>query len=207
MRQEVVIKGKGLAGTSDLTLLARIKPGFVPALDSVTYKSRAKRILKTLHLGRTSAHEYALVRPISDAVERIGRIHSVRVMVVEADDTILLSATFDGSWESYFRVLWQKTGRLLDAIYCNTENYITAWDHSYDEWRAWARSVQLETDFFYAQPSITVDDGRYARNIQEHALCHPTPTAAPPEASEKAELDNMRMVLPSVEGLARGTRI
>jgi len=195
MRQEVVIKGKGLAGSSDLTLLAKIKPGFVPALDSVTYKSRAKRLLKTLHLGRTSAHEYALVRPISDAVERVGRIHSVRVMVIEEDDRILLSATFDGSWEAYFRVLWQKTGRLLDAIYCNTVDYVSAWDHSYEEWRAWARSVQQETDFFYGQPSMTVDDGRYLRDAEQHALCAVNPA--------QGELENMRMTVSSVEDVAQ----
>ena len=193
MRREVVLKGKGLAGSSDLTLVSRIKPGLVPALDSVTYTTRLKRLLKTLNLGRQSSHEYALTRPLSDAVERIGRIHSVRVVVLEPEDSVLLAATFDGSWESYFRTLWQKTGRLLDAIYCNTEDYVTAWDHSCDEWMAWARRVQRETDFFYGMPSVTVDDQRLWRQHERQARRH-----APAEAERRA----LRLPLKTVEQAA-----
>lgn len=193
MRREVVVKGKGLAGSSDLTLVSRIKPGFVPALDAVTYKSRVRRLLKTLNLGRQSSHEYSLARPLSDAVERIGRIHSVRVVVLEEEDSLLLAATFDGSWESYFRTLWQKTGRLLDAIYCNTEDYVTAWDHSCDEWMDWARRVQRETDFFYGVPSVTVDDQRLWRQHERQAR-----RLVPGDA----ELRSLRQPVNSVEQVA-----
>jgi Dyp-type peroxidase family len=202
MRREVVLKGKGLAGSSDLTLLAPVRPGFVPALDSVTYASRVKRLLQTLHAGRASAHEYALVRPLSDAVERVGRIHSVRVVLIEPDNKVLLSATFDGSWEAYFRVLWQKTGRLLDVIYCNTVDYVTAWDHPYEEWLAWARRVQLETDFFYGVPSATVDDQRFLRDMERRSIRHPASAADPVDV----DLRNARYVLPSVEAVARSTQ-
>jgi hypothetical protein len=37
MRAELVIKGKSLTGSSDLTLLAPIKPGLVPSLEAITY--------------------------------------------------------------------------------------------------------------------------------------------------------------------------
>ena len=83
MRREVTIKTRSLAGTSDLTLLAPIKPGLVPSLESLTYKTRAKRLLRALTSLRAASHESALLRPFSDAVERVGRIHSVRVAVIE----------------------------------------------------------------------------------------------------------------------------
>ncbi len=62
---------------------------------------------KTLNNGRSSAHEYSLLRAFSDGVERVGKIQSVRVALVEPDP-VLLSVTFDVGWESYLRVLWQR---------------------------------------------------------------------------------------------------
>lgn len=163
MRSELIIKSRSLVGASDLTLLAPIKTGLVASLESVTYKTRIKRLLKTLNGGRASSHEYALLRPFSDAVDRVGKIHSVRVAIVEPDK-LLLSVTFDGGQESYLRVLWQKVGTLLDLIFCNTEAYVSAWDHSFEDWAGWVREVQIETDFFYGMPGLTVDDVQYLRN-------------------------------------------
>ena len=57
MREELIVKSKRLRGATDLTLLAPLRPGLVPALDALTYKTRAKRLLKTLHMARTSAQE------------------------------------------------------------------------------------------------------------------------------------------------------
>ena len=163
MRRELIVKTKSLAGSSDLTLLATIKPGLVSSLESVTYKTRVKRLLKALTMARASSHEYVLLRPFSDAVERVGKIHSVRVAVIEPEDKILLAVTFDGTWEAYIRVLWQKVGALLDVIFCNTVDYVSAFDSSFEEWEAWARRVQIESAVFYGMPGLTVDDVQYLR--------------------------------------------
>lgn len=173
MRRELIVKSKSLGGVSDLTLLAPLKKGLVPALDAVTYKTRVRRLLKTLSIGRAASHEYALLRPFSDAVERVGKIHSVRVAVVEPEDKVLLAVTFDGTWEAYLRVLWQKVGTLLDVIFCNTEDYPSAVDHSFEEWSSWVRSVQIETDFFYGTPRLTVDDVQYLRREERLHRHHP----------------------------------
>jgi Dyp-type peroxidase family len=162
MRRELIVKTKSLAGTSDLTLFAPIKPGFVSSLESVTYKTRVKRLLRTLTSLRSTSHESALLRPFSDAVERVGKIHSVRVAVIEPEDKVLLAVTFDGAWESYIRVLWQKVGGLLDVIFCNTEGYVSACDHGFPEYLEWARRIQTESAFFYAAPH-TVDDVPYLK--------------------------------------------
>lgn len=187
MRKELIVKSKTLVGSTDLTLLAPMKLGLVPSLDAVTYKTRVKRLLKTLNLGRTSAHEYALLRPFSDAVERVGKIQSVRVAVVEpADggrDQVLLAVTFDGTWESYIRVLWQKVGTLLDVIFCNTEGYVSAYDHSFDEWAAWVRSVQIETSFFYGMPGLSVDDVQYLRGEERRHRAEPAGLADPADSA------------------------
>ncbi|MDE2145355.1 MAG: hypothetical protein KGJ24_01555 [Burkholderiales bacterium] len=158
MRRELITKSRNLVGTSDLTLLAPIRPGLVPSFNSISHKSRIKSLLQALNAGRSSAHEYALLRPFSDAVERVGKIHSVRVAVLEPENQVLLAVTFDGSWEAYLRVLWQKVGTLLDIIFYDTEGYVCAYDRPYDEWAGWVRRVQVETHFYYGTPALTVGD-------------------------------------------------
>jgi Dyp-type peroxidase family len=161
MRRQLTIKTRALGGVSDLTLIADIKPGLIPSLDAVSYKTRLKRLLETLNAIRSVSHEYTLLRPISDAVERVGKIHSVRVALIEAQDKVLLAVTFDAAWESYIRVLWQKVGTLLDVIFCNTVGYVSAFDNTFENWAAWVARVQIETNFFYAMPQTTVQDVWY----------------------------------------------
>lgn len=201
MRKELIVKSRSLGGVSDLTLLAELEDGFVPALDAVTYKTRVKRLLKTLSLGRASSHEYALLRPFSDAVERVGKIHSVRVAVVEPNK-VLLAVTFDGSWEAYLRVLWQKVGALLDVIFCNTKNYPAACDSPFEEWSAWVRRVQIETDFFYGMPRLTVDDVQYLRRHEQIHRTVPVAAGSGVAAGSSAALGAVRMANRSAE--ARG---
>jgi deferrochelatase/peroxidase EfeB len=163
MRRELNIKTCSLTGTSDITIIAPIRKGLVPGLETVTYKSRARRVLRTLHASRLASHESELIRVLSDAIERVGRIHSVRVAVIEPGDQILLAVTFDGSFESYVRVIWQKVSRLLDLIFCNTEDYVTGWDHSFDDWARWFRQRQTQTSFFYSAPGVSAPDQIYLR--------------------------------------------
>lgn len=129
MHRDVKVNTPSLAGGTELLVMAPIKRGFVPTLDSVTYTSRVKALLRGLQLSRQSQHEYRLLRVVSDAVERVGVIHTLRVLVVDGErdgeDKILLSVNFDGAYEAYVRVIWQKASRLLDLIFCNTEGYPT----------------------------------------------------------------------------------
>ena len=197
MQRDLIVKGRSLGGTSDLTLLATIKPGFVESLESVTYKTRVKRVLETLHSARMASHEHATARFLSDAVERVGAIHSVRVAVLEPEDKVLLVVTFDGSWESYVRVLWDKVGTLLDLIFCGTVDYVTAHDHTFDEWQEWARRVQIETGFFYGPADSTARDVLYQRRIERMR-----------QRGLGTEVNERRAVLPSAEdAVALTTRV
>jgi deferrochelatase/peroxidase EfeB len=191
MQRELFVKGRSLGGCSDLTLLAPIKPGFVESLESVTYKTRIKRVLDALHGARTASHEQHTAGLLSDAVERVGAIHSVRVAVLEPEDKVLLAVTFDGSRDSYIRVLWDKVGTLLDLIFCGTVDYVTAFDHSFDEWCAWADRVQVETRFFYGPPEETARDALYYRRIERMEV-----------RGAGGALCQMHAVLPSAEAAA-----
>lgn len=83
MQPEFEIKTPSLAASTELLVMAPIRRGFVPSLDTITYKSRVKLLLRLLHAGRQSQHEYRPLRTMSDAVERVGVIRSLRVAVVE----------------------------------------------------------------------------------------------------------------------------
>lgn len=170
MQRELIIKSRSLGGSSDLTLLAPIRPGFIDSLESITYKTRVKRVLEALHGARQSTHEYKTARLLSDSIERVGVILSVRVAVIEPEDKVLLVVTFDGNWESYIRVLWDKVGTLLDLIFCSTVDYVNAYEHRFDEWLEWARRVQLETGFFYGPPDTTAKDALYMRRIERMSV-------------------------------------
>jgi Dyp-type peroxidase family len=191
MQRELIMKGNSLGVTSDLTLMAQIKPGFIDSLESMTYKTRVKRVLTALHGARQSAHEYATARLLSDAVERVGVIHSVRVVVMEPEGKVLLSVSFDGPWEAYIRVLWDKVGALLDLIFCNTIDYPISWESSFEQWAGWAHKVQRETGFFYGPPETTAADVLYDRRLlvmrERHAVC------------PHGRLDELRAVLPPAE--------
>src|SRR5229473_6735536 len=112
---------KHLQGITDLTLLAPIKQGLIEGLDTRTYKSRLKLLLKTLNALRSSSREYALIHPFSDSAERIRTIHSLRLAIFEPEDKLLLAVTFDRPWEPYIRIIWRDVGTLLDVIFCNCE--------------------------------------------------------------------------------------
>lgn len=191
MRRDSTHKTCSLLGASDLMVIAPIKRGLVPSLDAMTYKTRVKRVLRTLHLSRTLAHENELARVLSDAVERVGRIHSVRIVVLEARDQVLLAVTFDGAWESYVRVIWQKVARLLDLVFCNTEGYVLGGESSYEAWGDWLRSAQAKTSFLYSTPGLTVDDTHYLR-MEERLL----------RRTAHADVDLVRLAVSSAEETA-----
>jgi Dyp-type peroxidase family len=163
MHAELVVKTPSLAGSSELLVIAPIKPGFVPSLDAITYTTRSRMLLRALHAARRNAHEFNLFRAVSDAVERVGVIQTLRLAVLEPDGqasagSILLSVNFDGSYEAYVRTIWQKSARLLDLIFCNTLGHVTGWDHSHDQWSEWLRSRQVDTPFYYGPPGIAKPD-------------------------------------------------
>ncbi|MEH2623784.1 Dyp-type peroxidase family [Bradyrhizobium sp. AZCC 1719] len=166
MQIDVQSKSKSLLGVTDLTLAATIKPGLIPALDSRSYESRLRLLLRTLNTLRVSSLEAEPTPLIADAVDRIRAIHSFRLAIVgeEPPRRLLLSVAFDGGWEPYMRRIWRDLGPLLDVIFCNCEGYLDAHSHNYPAYAGWVRSAQVETQFFYNASSLTVNDLHYLRD-------------------------------------------
>lgn len=164
MRAELIVKTRTLVGVSDLTIAAPLRKGLVPSLEAVSYRTRARTVMRVLSSSRSSSQEYALLRPFSDSVERVGGIHSVRIALI--DDKVMLAATFDGNFDAYMRVLYQKVATLLDLIFCNTEGHRGCHVASFEQWRDWVYSCQVETDLFYSHPGLAYDDVQYLREAE-----------------------------------------
>lgn len=197
MRRPFDAKSTHLGQSSDLTLLAPLRQGWVDSLEAVTYKSRTKRLLQALHGMRSRSHEYAHVRLVSDAVERVEVIQSVRVVVIEPQDLVMLSVSFDGNWNAYLRTLWHRVGGLLDLIFCNTVDYDDARLNSFETWAAWVRRVQTETPFFYGPPATTARDLLFQRRQERDRLAEP--------AGATRDLAEISDVLPSAEDEVKAT--
>lgn len=166
------VTSKHLQGVTELTLLADVKPGLIPALDSCSYETRLGLVMRTLTGLRASSREHSPIRPFSDAVERIQEIHSFRLAVIQpkpgegVTKRLMLAVGFDGGWEQYIRRVWRDLGPLLDVMFCNTTDYKSAFDHSFQDYVAWIRSKQVEAGFFYNASAHTVTDLQYLRQLE-----------------------------------------
>ena len=185
---ERLVSSKHLEGINDLTLTAPIKQGFIDAFESVTYETRLRATMKTLFKMRSTAREHSEIKPFIDTAEHIQALLDFRLAILDdvSPPRLLLGATFDRPFEPYMRLIWDPLGSLLDIVFCNCEGYVTANDHSFEDYLAWVRSAQVDSDFFYAASGTTVIDVQYLSEIERlHREGVPEPSSArsaPPSA-------------------------
>ncbi|MGE0859440.1 MAG: Dyp-type peroxidase [Gammaproteobacteria bacterium] len=161
-----------LEGVTDLTVVARLKPGAVPgAFNTVPYAERLKRVLTTLNALRQAARESSLVKnPFPDAVARFRTVHFFRFGVLPAEGAqdrprLFLNVTVDSGWEPYMRFIWKPIGSMLDILFCHCEDYPLARVASYQEYIAWVRNHEVMGRFFFTDSTATVTDGHYLRSL------------------------------------------
>lgn len=166
---EAEISTKHLRGTSDLTLLADIKPGLISSLDTRTYLTRLRVVLRTLHMLRVTAREYSFVRPFSDSTDRIRTITDLRIAIHEDENRprLMLSVTFDRPWEPYLRTIWRDVGKQLDLIFSNCADYPISTLSSFETYGKWIRDARTNTQFFYKPSALTFDDELYLRQTEK----------------------------------------
>ena len=210
MQTDVQAKSKSLLGVSDLTLMAPIKRGLIPALDARSYESRLRLLLKTLSALRASSLEAEPTPLIDDMIDRIRAIHSFRLVIVGVEPKMLvLSVAFDGGWEPYMRLIWRDLGPLLDVIFINCEGYLSSNDHGFAAYAGWVRSAQVSTEFFYNATGLSVNDLHYLRCAEKVRLDGkaPAPPKAPPlpQAPPLPKSDIVELALPAVTALYRLT--
>ena len=155
-----------LSGITELSCLMPLKPGFVEALDTRTYATRARIVMKVLNDLRKSAREQRLRRPLVDLVDAAGPIHAFSIGLVN-DRQLMLSVTFDQAWEPYMRTVWAELGPLLDLLTCHCEGadaHLSA--HGFDRFSEYLRRHQVEMGMFYVESPMSVFDNRYLRSVE-----------------------------------------
>jgi Dyp-type peroxidase family len=159
------VTSKSLRTTAELTLIADIKPGFVPMPDLMSYVTRLGMLLKTLfELRKRSVEQQpsGYVGPL----EKLRSLHFVRWSILDGRK-LLLAVEFDRAWEPYIRGIVDDAGPFLDVIFCHCVGYEGhATIDGYAKFAEWVRARQVDVPFFYAgAPDLTVDDQRYLREL------------------------------------------
>lgn len=161
------VTSRRLRHASELMLLIPVRKGFVEGVAPLTsYASRLRRLLESLSdVRRVNLEQQRLLT--ADPIDALRSIYVTQWAVLERPGSpqLMVCSSFDRSWEDYFHLLVDRTGALLDAIFCHCEDYAgnTCRD-GFERFTRWIRRWQQPCSFFYvAAPDITVDDLRHAR--------------------------------------------
>ena len=158
-----------LRNTHELFLLVPVKPGFIEGADRRTsYASRLRMLLNLLFAPTQSVVERTLMPRLSfaDELQNIYHFHYGVVQRFQRSE-LILSATFDSSWEAYFRNLVDGVGDFLDAVFCHCEGFEgrTCRD-GYEPFASFIREHQVQAGILYtATPDLTTDDLRMLRQM------------------------------------------
>lgn len=177
------VDSKNLSGVSDLVIFAPIKEGFIDAFGNVTFESRLRIVAEALHKLRKNVREFQLIEPFADPTKRILSLLDFRIGIVDRDlygfgrnseddgarlrprKHMFLTATFDGAWEPYMRLIWRPLGEFLDLVLCNCDGYVPS-GRGYEDYIKWVRGHLLDTAIFYAVSDLTVKDGLYLESVE-----------------------------------------
>src|ERR1041384_3557297 len=203
------ISSKNLKSSTELTVLANIKPGLVQIPDPMSYSTRLERLLDVLFQQRKKGVELGgsgFIGPL----EQLRSLHFVHWAIIDSGTRLLLTVAFDKPWEPYIRGIVDDAGPILDVIFFHCEGYEqSSTRHGYPAFAKWVRERQQTTNFFYADfPELSVDD---TRSLQELRSLHDAPDARlaslamPLEARTERLVpqDNPMQLLQAVLGLYR----
>ena len=169
----------GLAGVTNLSVLAPIKPGLVEGFEPISYLDRLGKVLKALQSARQNVRESELKPPIfPDAIGQFGIIHHFRYAIVPPEPgaeeqpldgiwRLSLNVTFDGGWEPYMRVIYRDIGTLLDLLFCHSPKYPGSRTSSFDAYCKWVRDNEIFGGIFYADSAMMLGDHDYLGRVEK----------------------------------------
>ena len=161
------VSSKNLKGSTELTVIAKIKPGLVEIPDPMSYSTRLERLLDVLFNQRKNSVEVGntgFVGPL----EQLRSLHFVHWAIIDQGTRLLLTVAFDKPWEPYMRSIVDDAGPILDVIFFHCEGYEgSTTRHGYLNFAEWVRARQQTTNFFFADfPELAVDDIRYLQKLK-----------------------------------------
>lgn len=189
-----------LGSSTNLAVLAPIKPGLTDAQEPISYVERLQRLLDALHASRRNLRESELVpSAVPDTIGRFGVIQNFRYAIwpplrrldnlVEPGPFYLsLNVSFDGGWEPYMRVIYRDIGPFLDALFCHCEGYPGSASASFDDYCRWVRANELSAGIYYNDSPATPGDAHYGA-LLERAQRRTSPPADADVAAAAAHID------------------
>ncbi len=176
------VNSLSLGASTNLALMAPIKPGLVPdCFETISHVDRLQRLLNALNASRTNAREGELRLPVlPDAIGRFRVIRHFRYAIwprrtgtpgAEPSQSYLtLNVGFDGGFEPYMRVIYDDIGPLLDALLCHCEGYPGARRSTFDDYCRWVRQHELSEGTFYTDAEsgaeTTAADARHLARLE-----------------------------------------
>lgn len=125
---------------------------------------------------------------------------------IEPRKFLYLTATFDGAFEPYMRLIWKPLGPFLDLLFCNCEGYVPASENSFPTYLKWVREHQMDAAIFYSATGTTIRDQLYLNKLeklQRGVLDYPDNTQCP---ALDIDLNIAKMTLDDPEQLAEQFR-
>jgi Dyp-type peroxidase family len=179
MNDKVRTRSTGLAGVTNLAVLAPLRNEMVPGIEPISYVGRLRKVLDALHAARRNLRESELWSVFPDVVGRFGIIQGFRYALVKPEAgpagmpadfgtwRLSLNVTFDGGWEPYMRVIQRDIGPLLDLLFCHAPpDYPGSQVASFDEYCDWVRRHEVPAGLFFADSPRTVDDSHYLAQVE-----------------------------------------
>ena len=205
------VRGNGLAGTTNLALLAPVREGrLAPAFEPVSYRERLCRLLDAMHASRRNARESRAARLGLPRPDRTLRDHQplpVRAGAARPSRRqrwhLSLNVTFDGGWEPYMRVIYRDIGPLLDALLCHCEGYPGSRTSDFDTYCRWVRKAELDAGIYYTDPPATLGDQHYLASVERLQRESSTPADRRRAIAAHAEPDDITAMS---QGLADALR-
>jgi hypothetical protein len=171
-------RSTGLAGVTNLSVLAPLRSGMVPSFEPVSYVGRLRKVLDALQASRQNLRQSELWSVFPDVIGRFGIIHGFRYALVPPDSSpfgvpkefgtwrLSLNVTFDGGWEPYMRVIYRDIGPLLDLLFCHSPDYPGSRTSTFEQYCNWVRTYEVEAGLFYTDSGVTAVDGHYLSSIE-----------------------------------------
>jgi len=182
-----------IGGASELTVLASIKPDFVPSRLLISYAARLRVHLRTLGALRRRGLEGQRAGVYTGSLDALRTLQYISWTLIDDDTRMLLSVNFDRPLEPYLRRIVDVAGPLLDTILCHCEGFEGySSDHGFHKFMEFANTHQAPVELFAASnPNLTVDDGDYLvqgdrdlRNLK-HRPTTPPSVPVQPDATEQ----------------------
>ena len=185
-------RSTGLAGISNLSVLAPVRSDMVQGFEPISYLGRLRKVLDALHSSRQNLRESELLPSFfPDVIGRFRIIHNFRYALVppatpEGTWQLSLNVTYDGGFEPYMRVIYRDIGTLLDLLFCHSPGYPGSRTSSFDDYCAWVRANEVAGGIFFDDSAMTLDDHQYLAQVEKAQREGPPP-----------DCEFARMALPS----------